>query len=132
MYLIDSDYIIDFIKGKENAVGLINLLAKRGISTSVICVCEVLEGIYFTENLKKAGLKEFTEFLKSLKIIGVDFLVASQFASIRGRLRLKGQLIDNFDLLIASTCIVNNLTLVTDNKKHFDRIPRLNIYEYEN
>lgn len=35
---------------------------------------------------------------------------------------MSGYLVDDFDLLVASTAIFNNLILVTDNMKHFNRI----------
>ncbi|MEA2043264.1 MAG: hypothetical protein U9N85_12045 [Bacteroidota bacterium] len=39
----------------------------------------------------------------------------------------KGQLIDDFDLLIGSSAIANEMILVTRNVKHFNRISDINI-----
>ncbi len=36
-----------------------------------------------------------------------------------------GMLIDDMDLLIASSALAHNLILVTNNEKHFKRIPGL-------
>jgi tRNA(fMet)-specific endonuclease VapC len=36
-------------------------------------------------------------------------------------------MLDDFDILIAATAIVNNCVLVSNNIKHFERIPDLNI-----
>lgn len=47
------------------------------------------------------------------------------FAELKADLKLKGTPIDDFDLLIGATAITNNLTLVTDNTKHFSRIEKL-------
>lgn len=41
--------------------------------------------------------------------------------------RKKGELIEDADLLIAATCIVNDLVLITNNRKHFSRIEGLDI-----
>jgi len=41
------------------------------------------------------------------------------------RLRLSGKPIDDADIFIASYCILNDYTLVTNNIKHFDLIPEL-------
>lgn len=38
------------------------------------------------------------------------------------RLRKTGDIIDEFDLLIGSTAIANEMILVTGNKRHFERL----------
>ena len=52
----------------------------------------------------------------------------SKFAAIKVYLEKKGKRLEDFDLLIAVTALVNNLTLVTYNKRHFERIEGLIIY----
>ena len=52
-----------------------------------------------------------------------------RFARIRGRLRATGQTIGDTDILIAATAIEHDLTLVTRNRRHYDRIPDLTLYE---
>jgi tRNA(fMet)-specific endonuclease VapC len=47
------------------------------------------------------------------------------------RLRLSGKIIDDADIFIASYCILNSYTLVTNNIKHFDLIPELNIVNWK-
>ena len=46
-----------------------------------------------------------------------------EYAKQKSELRRQGSLIDDFDLLIGCTAIVNDLILVTDNVKHFNRLP---------
>lgn len=48
-------------------------------------------------------------------------------AEVYANLRKSGKPIDDIDLLIAGTAIANGLILVTDNRKHFDRIVQLEI-----
>jgi predicted nucleic acid-binding protein len=55
--------------------------------------------------------------------------VMERFARLRSDLRSQGQLIPDFDILIAATALEYNLTLVTRNLRHFQRIPSLAIYE---
>jgi len=131
MYLIDSDCIIDFTKGDLGITQTLKLLSEDGIATSVICVCEVLEGLYYSGQAKDISIKKFSEFLENVKVFEVDMATASIFAKLRGDLRKKGKLIDNFDLLIASICIAKDLILVTGNEKHFRRIKGLKIYNGE-
>jgi len=55
--------------------------------------------------------------------------IIQRFAQIRGELRRKGQIIGDFDILIAATAIQHNLTLVTRNMKDYQRIPQLRLYK---
>ena len=50
------------------------------------------------------------------------------FARIRAALRRRGQMISDFDILIASTALQYELTLLTRNTRHFARIPNLRLY----
>ncbi|MBO4475691.1 MAG: type II toxin-antitoxin system VapC family toxin [Bacteroidales bacterium] len=42
-----------------------------------------------------------------------------------------GKKLDNMDLLIASIAIDNKLTLVTGNRRHYERIPGLKLLVWE-
>jgi tRNA(fMet)-specific endonuclease VapC len=46
------------------------------------------------------------------------------------QLRKEGKPIDDIDLLIAGIALENNLVLVTNNRKHFERIPQLEIIDW--
>jgi hypothetical protein len=45
-------------------------------------------------------------------------------STIYSDLRKRGELIEDPNLLIASICIANDLSLMTGNKKHFERLKR--------
>ena len=123
MYLIDSDYLINFLNGKKEAVEVVSELKTHEIFTSVICVGEVLEGLEASGNEEKR--ESFERFLDAMQVVEVNREVIEVFAAIRGKLRKKGKLIDNFDLLIAATCLAYDLTLITGNLGHFKRTPEL-------
>jgi len=129
MYLLDADYLIDLLKGKEEAHKFFQSI-RGDVYTSVICVAEVLEGIYNYRDSK--SLRIFEEFIHELKVLDVDMDVAMNYALLRGNLRKKGNLLDKFDLMIASTCLAHKLVLVTRNLKHFQRIPKLKVYKHKN
>ena len=62
------------------------------------------------------------------RMIGLDELIAERFAEIRSLLRRQGQLISDFDILLAATALARDLTVLTYNSRHFERIPDLRIY----
>ena len=61
-------------------------------------------------------------FLQSVAVIGLDEETAQIFGRERGRLRTAGMMIGDFDLLIGATALQYDLTLLTNNRRHFERI----------
>ncbi len=129
MYLIDTDQIINLLKGREEADTFFQSVGfLEDLYISIITVAEILEGIYNYRDTK--SLKIFQDLLdEQLTILDIDMDVIKNYALLNGKLRKEGKLIDKFDLLIASTALAYDLTLVTGNLKHFNRIPRLKIYK---
>jgi predicted nucleic acid-binding protein len=126
MYLIDSDVLIYFLKGDSQAITTIKKLKDTSLYVSVISVGEILEGLQGTFHKKK--LAQFRELLQTVTIINIDLPIIEKFAQLRRSLRAKGLLIDNFDLLIASTCLVHSLSIITNNSTHFRRIEGLKMH----
>jgi len=121
MYLIDSDVLIDFLKAKKNAIKVLGKLKPNERCTSIICVGEILEGL---AEKQKGKFQKLTDLIS---VYDVNLKVMVKFSEIRKELRKKGNLIDNFDILIAATCVVYGLTLITNNLKHFERVEGLKI-----
>jgi tRNA(fMet)-specific endonuclease VapC len=127
-YLVDTDWIIDFLKGKGPAVQLLESLAQEGAALSLITYGEIYEGIYYGKNRRRHE-EGFTALLQVVEVLSLDQPILEEFARIRGQLRAQGRLIGDFDLLIAATAIYHNLTLVTQNTRHFNRIADLKLYQ---
>ncbi len=129
MYLLDSDYIIHFLNGNLSVVSIIQKIKQEKLCTSVICIGEILEGLEALKYTQKR--KQFLQFVRAINVLDITFEVCQEFARLRYLLRKKGNLIDNFDILIASTCTAHKATLLTDNIRHFSRIPGLMVYNRE-
>lgn len=124
IYLLDSDWIVDYLKGKAAAVQLLQSFANDSLTISTITYGEVFEGIYYGQN--KAQIERiFRQFLRGISVLSVTRQIAYHFAIIRGDLRQRGEIIGDPDILIAATALHHNLTLVTQNTRHFQRIPGL-------
>lgn len=127
-YLVDSDYIADYLVAKPQATELLSSLAPYGIAISILSVGEIYEGIYYGYHPEKAT-KQFQQFLKAVSTIHLTAQIMQQFARIRGELRRSGRIIGDFDILIAATTIQHDLTLVTRNMRDYERIPQLKLYK---
>jgi len=125
-YLIDTDWIIHYLNGSRNIVSKLRTLEKEGVAISVISLAELYEGIYYSTN-PDGNEKALNGFLSGVSIIGVDDEICRLFGKERGRLRQSKKWIGDFDLLIASTCLHHNLTLLTNNRKHYQTVEGLKI-----
>lgn len=109
----------------------LNSLRKEGLAVNVISLAELYEGIYYSTN-PAGNQKALDAFLTGVTIFGIEQGVCRIFGQSRGTLRKQGQMISDFDLMIASTCLYHNLILLTNNKKHYGRIEGLNFLCLEN
>ncbi len=70
---------------------------------------------------------EMLSFIEEFTLLGVDTTTCDIFGRIKASLQLRGQLIDDFDTLIAATALQHDLTLLINNVRHFERIDGLRI-----
>jgi tRNA(fMet)-specific endonuclease VapC len=126
-YLADTDWVIDYLKGREPAVTLLDSLVHKGLSISLITYGEIYEGIYYRRDPERHE-QIFLTLVQATPILGRDEIILRRFARIRGQLRASGQIISDAELLIAATALFHNLTVVTQNVRHFSRISDLKLY----
>ena len=81
-----------------------------------------LDGVFVIPSGDEQNL---ADFLCGVTVLGLDTDIAKIFGRERGRLRAAGTLIGDFDLLIAAAALHQNLTLLTNNRSHFERIDGL-------
>lgn len=125
-FLMDTDWIIHYLNGKQIYVEKVKNLKPDGLGISIISFCEIFEGIFGSKEPQKHETG-FKEFLSGVTVIELNEDVCKKFGELRNELRKKGELIADFDLLIASTALVQNLVLLTGNVKHYERIKGLKI-----
>jgi len=123
-YLIDSDILIDFLNNRAEAIRLLIRFEQSEMAISAITFAEVLEGL--VSNRKK--YTSVKKGLGKLSLLVVDGNIAEKFANVRAGLMKNGQLIENMDIFIASTALVHNLVLITNNKRDFQRINGLKLH----
>lgn len=127
-YLVDSDWLIDAFRGVPAAVDLLARLRDEGLAVSIVSYGELFEGAVGAPD-PATELARFRRFLARLALLPLDDAVMERFAFIRAELRRRGQLIPDLDLLIAATALHHDLTLLTRNVRHFNRIPELTFYQ---
>lgn len=129
-YLIDTDRVVDYLVGNTDARNLLASLEGEGLGISVVTFTEIYEGVYASRNPRDAK-RGFREFLRSASVLPFTRTVAKRTAQIRRELRSRNRPLTHraLDLVIAGTALTYSLTLVTGNKKDYDDIPDLVIFQ---
>jgi predicted nucleic acid-binding protein len=95
---------------------------------SVISLAELYEGVHYSRNPVRSQ-EILARFLSGVTLVPVDEGVCNIFGRERGRLRQQGRMIGDFDLLIGATCLRHDLTICTNNRRHFEAIAGLRIID---
>ncbi|MHB8645277.1 MAG: type II toxin-antitoxin system VapC family toxin [Thermomicrobiales bacterium] len=127
-YLIDSDWIIDWLKGRPDAHTLFQKLAIDLMAVSAVAYGEVYEGVYYGRNRQQVE-RAFRQFMRGVTVIPMTRPIAHQYGIIRGDLRQRGLTIGDPDIMIAATALHHSMTLVTQNFHHFHCVTNLTLYQ---
>lgn len=118
-FLVDSDAIIWFLRGRNKETNLIETLAKSSnLYCSVVSIAEIRAG------LRKQPEKILRELRDIFPAVDITFDIAEKAGQYKQKYRL-----DIADMLIAATASISGLTLITHNKKHFP-MPDVNLYKF--
>lgn len=128
--LIDTDILSLFFRNDtEVATRFSAYLTKyKKLNISIITYYEVLSGLKHRDAHKKMSL--FMQFVSKNKVMPLTESSVAVSADIYAELRKDGEPLDDMDLLISGIAVANNLVLVTRNKKHFQKIERLEIEDW--
>ena len=94
---------------------------------STITASELLHGVHrAVDPSAQARRAAFVEaIIDRLPILPLDLPVARSHARLWAELAAAGRLIGSHDLWLAASCIVHGLSLVTADRREFDRVPGL-------
>ena len=124
-YLLDTNICIHFFRGDFN---LNEKIEKVGLKNCAISEITLAELVFGAENSKYSEknfslINSLSEQVAILPILGGIL----QYGKQKVRLRKAGKMISDFDLLIGTTAIANNLIMVTENTKEFSRIENIKL-----
>ena len=125
-YLLDTNIVIEYLRHNTVVADKIKSVGVDNCAISVITVHELYWGVY------EAPEKYFISELSKVEIIKKYFDIIplpenDSYAKTKSSLKKKGEMVDDFDILIAATAMQNNMVVVTDNLSHFERINGISI-----
>ena len=126
-YMLDTNICIYAIKNKpEQVLEKLKQNLSNGICISAITLAELQHGIEKSMNPEKNSMA-LLQFLSILDILPFDDLAAVEYGKICAYLQKRGTPIGTMDMLIAAHAKTENLIIVTNNVREFERVPDLKI-----
>ena len=110
----------------DRTVRRLEELFTDGVGLSVVSLAELYEGLARSTN-RDSDAEALRLFMEAVALVPLDEEACQIFGVERARLRQEGNLIGDMDILIGATAISNGLTLLTNNRRHFERLRGLSV-----
>ena len=111
-YLIDTDILIEHLRGKINISSIVGNFSNNIYYISVISIAEIYSFLFTQE------YQAVDELIRIMTVINIDSLVSKTAGKYR-MLYYKSHNLTIPDALIAATAKINGLALITRNIRHF-------------
>ncbi|MCP3054028.1 type II toxin-antitoxin system VapC family toxin [Aurantimonas marianensis] len=127
-FLLDTNAVIAVLKGNADVFARLKRHPPDRYAISVVVAHELYYGAYRSvrvgENLARLDELRFP-------VLEIDPEDARQAARIRAKLAVVGLPIGPYDVLIAGQAMARSLTLVTHNRREFERVEGLRVEDWE-
>ena len=127
---MDTNIITAFLKNDSRVVERVSdyLEFFDKLTINIISYYEILRGLKDLGNEEK--LRRFDNFIQENELVLITKDTIEKAAEIYAYLKKEGNLIEDADILMASTAIVEDLVLITNNIRHFKRVKDLRIDDW--
>lgn len=126
-YMLDTDICSYIIREKPIRVfERFESLDMDQLCISVVTYAELIYGVEHSSS-KKINRSIVDDFVNHLNIMEWDKSAAEHYGKIRAFLQANGDIIGAMDMMIAAHAVSQKMTLVTNNEKHFKKVPKLNV-----
>jgi len=127
-YCLESNFIIDLLNGKDNAVSFYEEIKNAPCAITAIASTTLFEILRGKEQ-NKSKTRKFEELRQKLTVFPFGEGEAEEASEIEKAIHQKGQTISPLDLLIGATTKTNNAILVS-NDCDYDKIDGLQLKKY--
>jgi predicted nucleic acid-binding protein len=124
IFLLDTDTCVHWLRGNPIIRSRFAAVGPEMMAVSIITLAELYYGAECSAR-PEANHQAIDDFTSGVVILGVEPEAARTFGEIKGQLRKQGNILEDFDILLAATAQKHGLTLVTGNRDHFGRIAGL-------
>ena len=127
MTVADTDVLIDFLAGREPAFFQVGKEITFGrLLTTSVTRFELMSGVRTAKQRH-----EIETLLGCVPTLPLDADEADRAANVRRQLEVQGQGIGFADSMISGIVLERGATLMTRNLRHFERVPGLAMFRWE-
>ena len=128
VFCFDTD-VISAVMGPVPPMHLVRRLARTPVAEQCTTAITLGEVLYGAARVGRPALVEQfrARMTAAHSVLPFDERAAEAYGPLRAELERQGQRLDGPDLRIASIALSRDLTLVTGNVRHFERVPGLRI-----
>lgn len=127
-YCLESDFIIDLLNGRENAVSLYEEIKNAPLAITAIASVALFEILRGKEQ-NQDKIQKFDELRRKLEVLPFGEREAEEASRIEIELHQNGFTIEPDDLFIGATAKTNDAILVS-NDSDYQRIDGLQLKKY--
>lgn len=131
-YLLDTNVVSELIHGSPIVTANLIQYPRGQVVVAQPVVAEIEFGLALLPRGKRRDelSQRWSRFSIELLRVQWNDSVSGQFAAIKAQLRKAGRIIEDFDIAIAAHAQAWNLTLVTNNNRHFGGIKGLRLVDW--
>lgn len=129
-YLLDTCTVSDFVKGHPNVLARVKATPPDLIAVSVLTRMEVDYGLALNAERARKLAPMLNAFFSTIATLPFDEADANSAAAIRAALKIIGQPIGAYDVLIAGAGLARGLVVVTSNVGEFRRVSGLQVEDW--
>lgn len=128
MKLLDTDTCINILRGNDAVIE-----RRAATSDEVVTTWINAAELYYGAAKSSAPRKNrvlVQSFLATLPVVGLDEAAVQVFGEAKALLERRGQRLADADLLIGAIAVVQGATVVTGNRRHYERIPGILVEDW--
>ena len=132
MHLLDTTALSALMRSEPAHGRRLLELAPSEVGMAQPVLAEVRYGLArMPRSRRRASLEQrLAVLLQAIRRVAWNDDVSSEFGELRALLERRGERLDDFDAIIAAHALAYDATLVTCNRRHFERVPRLALADW--
>ena len=131
MVCLDTSFIVDVLRGKQDAKRVLEELTATSETTSIATPTLMELQTSIALNTRGSNEGELIDQIKASSVLlSLDHESATRAGDIEATLILAGKTIPPVDIMIAAIALQNNEAVLTRNARHFKRIEGLEVRTY--
>lgn len=130
MACLETDFLVDLLRKKSEAISKLEKLQSAGavLSVTPVTLTELFSGGF--KSKREENIEQIEKMAFTLVLLSYDFFAAKEAGKLLGFLEKNGEKIGEMDTLTGAIALRHGEKLITRNTKHFKKIKGLEIETY--